>query len=330
MIARLVEYFGVIGASAGVFYATGYLVLAGHSRVLGLPLRATDTGTLLNSAFEFLLQGTLYSVLRSLQAVIRIATPTVLATTLFVVIAGSIWWRIATHLEHAWRFIARHVSRHQLAWSIVGGLLILSLQVYQVAAHVVPSASVTSLLSAPKPAYPPFPALRPSLRAFFQRHWEEVHRAITGNGVESDAATLSGLYVTHVAVSVITLCAGLWLWPVARRQHRRFPVRLVVASVVGLGGLLCLYTPLYYGATMKSYRYSRVKLTAGELKDGSPMAPAYEAMQRRPLFLLQITDSDYVLYDERFTEIDLVRRDLVGLVTITEDDFLFPSPNAVR
>ena len=88
--------------------------------------------------------------------------------------------------------------------------------------------------------------------------------------------------------------------------------------------MLCLYTPLYYGATMKGYRYSRVKLTSGEPKGGNPTGPAFEAMLKRSLFLLQITDSDYVLYDERFAEIELVRRDLVGIVKITEDDFLFP------
>ena len=82
MFGRLIEYFGFIGGSAGVFYATGYLVLAGHSRVLGLPLRATDTSTLLNNAFEFILQGALYSVLRSLQEVMRYATQAVLMVTL--------------------------------------------------------------------------------------------------------------------------------------------------------------------------------------------------------------------------------------------------------
>jgi len=322
-VGRLKELLGVIGGSAGVLYATGYLVLAGHSRVLGLQLRSTDTATLLLNAWEFFVQGTLYAVLRILQAI---------STSLWslflprIIVVGVVLWRRGVDPVAAWVNRARTVGlRHDKPLNTIILLTVIAAQTYDLAAHVVPSASVTSLLAAPEPVISPFPPLRPAaLRRFFERHWNDVRQSIVGDGMRSDARTLSGLYVTHLLITAATASASLWLWFLIRRQKRHNWMRPIVTVALTFSALLLLYTPLYYGVTMKSYRYSRVKLTPAESKQAEDIIAA-EFMETtlRPRFLVQVSDSDYVLYESRTREIHFVRRDLVGIMKVMTDDFIF-------
>ena len=176
-MSRIVELLGVLGGSAGFLYAMGYLVLAGHSRVLGLPLRSTDTATLLLSAWEFLVQGTLYVALRTLQALSSVAS---------VVGNGCrVGHRYRSRLAAAQGRAARQVvtcrrTRHRPSLDVLRATVafaLLALQAFHVAAHVVPSMAVTSLLSVPNPV-PPFPPMRPLLREFFEQHWNDVRTSI--------------------------------------------------------------------------------------------------------------------------------------------------------
>lgn len=321
----MVELLGVLGGSAGFLYAMGYLVLAGHSRVLGLPLRSTDTGTLLLSAWEFLTQGTLYVVLRTLQAFSPVASLWGMAAVLGAAMLVA-WLRRKVALRNKWsRAAARSIDRHSTFFALTVAFALLMLQAFHVAAHVVPSMAVTSLLSVPNPV-PPFPPMRPLLREFFEQHWNDVRTSIVGNGLESDWYALSRLFVIHVAVAGTSSIVAIWLWWWTRHRNlARFP-RWTAGLIVVCSAFLWLYTPLYYGVTMKSYRYPLVRLMPADEKDGRVVAE-FRRTSLRPRFLLQATDADYVLFDSEFREIDFVKRDLVGIVKVSADDFLFSNTN---
>jgi hypothetical protein len=322
-MSRMVELLGVLGGSAGFFYAMGYLVLAGHSRVLGLPLRSTDATTLLISAWEFFVQGTLFTVLRTLQALSPLVSWSGIAATATGAIAFALLHK-NTALRTKWsRAAARHIDGHPIVFALSIAMVVLAVQGFHIAAHVVPSTSVTSLLSAPNPVFSPFPPMRPALRDFFDRHWNEARRSIVGNGLQSDSRTLSGLFVVHVLITAATSVVAGWLWWWARRRKLPRLLKGFSAVVVLCSAFLWIYTPLYYGVTMKSYRYPLVRLTPADGKGGSLVTAEFKQTSLHPRFLLQTTDTDYVFYDARFREIHVVKRDLVGIVKLMTDDFLF-------
>jgi hypothetical protein len=323
-MTRILEGLGVLGGSAGLIYGIGFFIAAAHYRVLGLPIRSVEPAMLLANASEFLIQGTLFSAVRAVQAASGrwVSVSAVLATGLAVAL---LWWRRHTWAGERWaRILEAGASRHRHRVIVLSAVLILAVQAYHATAHVIPAGALTGLLTNPNPAVPPFPPLRPSWQQFFDDQFDEVRTAIVGNGQQSDTATLTRLYVVHFSVAVTTLGVGLWLWLLARRRSDGPGVRHSALAAAAIGALLLLYTPSYYGITMKSYRFPKVTLSGVVNDENRELLIEFRLTRERPRFLLHANDQEYVLYEPRFGEVQVIRRELIGVMKVAAlSEFLF-------
>jgi hypothetical protein len=208
--------------------------------------------------------------------------------------------------------------------AIAAAIALLMIEGYHVVMHLIPAGSVTALLFMPQPMLAPLPDLQPALSRMLEHNYQLVRQAIVGDGVTSDSQALSRLYAVHVFVTAITMTGAICLWFWSAGQRRRTTARVVMSLPLIVASCMCIYTPLYYGVTMKSYRYPQARLT-GSWEKEHQLGPEFEKTAERPLFLLQANEAEYVLYDDAFRVLRVVRRELVGTVTvISHNDFLFP------
>jgi hypothetical protein len=326
-MGRLVEIFGAIGGSVGLVYAAGYLVLAGHYRVLGVAVPSVDPTVLISSAWEFLFQGTLLALQRAIQS--QLGLPALIALMVGVPIGmfSRPWVKRALSRwlpSRVLRLFRTRGSSIALATAIV---LVLSLEIYTVVRFVVPAGAVASLLSGERAASP-FAQIKEPWRNLLERDWMQLRRALIGDGDVSDVAILRRLYSVYLFSVLLSLAASIWLWRMRRgNMPRREAVPLM--ACLGLAIILAAHAPLYYGVALKSYRYPRVQLwpASDEHQDGLVAQELKENFRISHQFLLGASSDDYYLYDDFSGKISIIKRDLVGIVKFNGEQFVLRKLN---
>ena len=330
MAKRVTEVLSIVGGLIGVVYALGFLTLAGHHRVLGLPIRSTDPVALLGAASEFLVRGSLVLVLRVFESALpgRIGF-TVVLVLIFLggLTVGVAWsrqgWRPGKFLHSA----SAAVMDLRVVWLARGivtlCLLLLLFQSWHVAANVVPVGAVTSLLLGRSDASPFLGATK----TYFESRWTEVQKDLLGNGQHSNTRNLSRRYVLHVVVATSTCGIAIGLWSVARRMREsRLQWLAAIPLAAGLT-LVAVVTPLFYGALVKSYRYPLVQvISTSGLEDHDDLRSEFRQTLFESRFLLDETGENLYLFDD-LGAILVLKRDEVALVKIVAEDFIFRTQN---
>jgi hypothetical protein len=319
-MGRLVEIFGAVGGSVGLFYAAGYLVLAGHYRVMGVPVPSVDSTVLISSAWEFLFQGTLLALQRAIQSEVSLPALIALVILLPLGLLGRPWLK-----RMAGRWLPPRLARLLRTRGpgvafVTAVVLVLALETYTVVRFVVPAGAVVSLLSGERAASP-FGQIKEPWRGFLEEDWLQLRRALVGDGNVSNIGLLRRLYSVYLLSVIVALAASAWLWT---KRNAGLPRETIpVLACAALAVLLAAHAPLYYGVALKSYRYPQVQLWPAS--DESPTGlVSLELKDSRlsPQFLLGASSDDYYLYDDLSGKISVIQRDLVGIVKFTGDQFL--------
>lgn len=311
LIARVTQVAGLLGASAVGVYVVGYAVLAAHHRVLGLPVYTTDVSLLISEAWAFAYRGLLIVVITVIQLASVWAVQfapwigvALLAGALLVYAAWLRWNQIRQRLEG--------IKRPALALLVV---LVLSSGVVHFFFNTVPLTSISGLLASTEMGLSPFFQVAAG-RDLFESRWRRIQQAITGDGVTSDSIYLGRLYTCHIAIASIIISA----WWIFRYRVKTVQWKSVNVAILALALFQAVFSPMYYGALLKSYRYPRVQL----LVDGaSPTLPELEEYYTRPQFLIAATNEQLYLYSRERSEVTVVARGNVKLMKMLVDDFLF-------
>jgi hypothetical protein len=324
---KLKETLGVLGGGLGALYTMGYLVAAGHARVLGLPVRSTDPAPLLGAAWEFLIRGTVIVVLRVVEAITVLRLAILVAAALVVAII------LVVPSVNAWArrraaALGRRVGRPVRTTVVSLTALCVAIQLWHLAVNVVPTSALNGLLPVRNAPSMDQPSLfQDSLAAaFLERQVLEIRRDLIGNRERSDTRRLSGRYTVHVAVAFGTAFFGWLLWRESRRRHLpRVISGFAIAPMIG-AGLLFPFTPLCYGVLLKSYQYPLVtivsKLPHAEHEN---LKAEFDRAFDRTQFLLETTGDDLYLYDAN-DGLSILARDGVAMIRVLTRDFVFRNP----
>ena len=313
------DFLSALGGALGALYATGYLVSAGHARVLGLPVHSTDPVSLLDAAWDFAIRGTVIVVLRSLES---ITWPRALMAALLVgtSVAAALSARATYIVKQAFHYLtARNRRLHSALLAIAVACLVL--EIWHIAAHVVPTSAVTALLFN-RGQRSPFQGA--SIKGFLESRWYAVQQDLIGDGSRSYTRNLSRRYVLHVIVAVTTFLASWSTW----RQSRRHPpapkwIRTCTATSMGVAAFLMAYTPLYYGALVKSYQYPVVNIVGTDKDVGGALADELKVALSHSRFLIETTGDNLYLFDASSGELHILAKTKVGMVKVIAEDFVF-------
>lgn len=316
---KMKDLLGVLGGGLGALYTTGYLVAAGHARILGLPVRSTDPVPLLGAAWEFVVRGTVIVVLRVVESATlgRVAMVAIVASVSLLVGLSP---RATAALKRRSRPLVTLAGRHARLLLVLTTLVCVSIQIWHIAAHVIPTSAVTTLLRN-RGERSPFQGS--STRGFFEARWHAVQEDLLGNGARTYSRNLSRRYVIHVVVAFATALAAWLLWRQCRDRHEPSWVRAGTAMSLGIAAFLLVYTPLYYGALMKSYQYPLVNLIGADKETSEDLAAELGEALSRPRFLLETTDDDLYLFDSTTQELHIVAKDTIAMIKVIAEDFVF-------
>lgn len=304
------DFLGLVGGVLGGLYALGYLVAAGHARVLGLPVRSTDPAALLGAAWEFLVRGSVVFVLRGFEALTPSRMLVVVAMLLFTLASVAIPKFRNASLSAA----SRTSLAIRVAASVAAVVAVTSVQVWHIAANVVPTSAVTSLLF--NKARSPFVG---ASQSYFDKRWYGVQADILGDGTRSYSVNLGRRYVLHVGVTMFTAFLAWLLWRVTPKATRAFAV-----VPLALSGFLVIYTPLLYGVLLKSYQYPVVNLVSAEgYGDNPSLAAEMKVALTHSRFLVDTSSNELYLFDTNTQELHVVARSSVAMVKVVAEDFIF-------
>ena len=200
------RFFGAIGGSVGLVYAAGDPVLAGHYRVMGVPVPSVDSTVLISSAWEFLFQGTLLALQRAIQSELSLPSVVALAILVTVTMLGRPWLKRTIGrwpLPRIARIIGRRGPGVALAAAIVLVAGLESVHVY--VRFLVPAGAVVSLLSGERAASP-FEQIK--------EPWNESGtRTSTSFAMPSSATALSVVSVCCAGCirPTFSVCYSSWL-----------------------------------------------------------------------------------------------------------------------
>jgi len=306
------EFLGLVGGLLGGLYAIGYVVEAGHARVLGLPVRTVEPSTLIGAAWEFLFRGSVIVILRLLESVtwFRLSLLLVVVVVVVVVMAQA---RLRTAIQSA--FTAPATSSAYLALAIVSAILTIA-QVWHFAERVIPTSAINSLLFNESRRSP---FVGPS-SVYLEPQWEEVQDNLLGNGTYAYTRELSRDYTIHVLITAISGLGAWFVWRASRVASIR-GLRYLCGVPLVLGAILVGFTPFYYGAVLKSYQYPLVNVVAADKYDGTDLDVELRWSLSHSQFLLETTSEDFYLFDGR--ELHVLARSKVGLVKVIGEDFVF-------